>query len=328
MVLRVCFMGGQPVDADLVDAETVSDVRQRVADVLGAPVERVELLDETGDQLEDELVVRHLGNAVIKTYVWGLEDIEIPEKVEHVFSQMEAFEGDSTTLEGSDNADSPGMSLPLHDAVNRGDYVAVKDILRDGVNVGQRDATGDTALHWAAYNSNKEIIDVLLEARSDPNAVDHKGKTPLRRAYDNKDVAGALIAAGADVKAADRSGSTTLHRAAEEGFLEVANLLLEARADANATNDEAYNALHLAAMNGHAKMAELLLSVKADINSRGAGGETPLHLAAYSRHPEACQVLVEAGANPQAENDEGETPIQQAGFGDGEVPEWILPRID
>lgn len=328
MVLQVCFMGGQPVGADLVDVETVSDVRQRVSNVLGAPIEHVELLDEAGSQLDDKLPVCFLRDAVIKTYVWGLPDTEDSADLDHVFSQKEAFEGDSTTLDSSENADSPGISLPLHDAVNRGDYVTVKELLGDGANVEQQDATGDTALHWAAYHSNKAILDLLLEVRADPNAVDRKGKTPLRRAYDNKDVARALIAAGADARAADNSGSTTLHRAAEEGHLDVASLLLEARADANATNDDGYNALHSGAIYGHPKMVELLIGAKADINLRGAGGDTALHLAAYGRHQEACQLLVEAGANSQAENDEGETPMQQAGSGDEEVPEWILPRID
>merc|ERR1712232_914628 len=91
---------------------------------------------------------------------------------------------ENTTCAGSEQADSPSGLYPLHDAVNLGDCDAVTQLLAEGASVSKRDLEGDIALHRAAYQSRPDLVNILLDARSDPNALDRKDKTPLRKAYD------------------------------------------------------------------------------------------------------------------------------------------------
>ena len=65
-------------------------------------------------------------------------------------------------------------------AVEQGNIAAVRQHLAAGVNA--KDDNGWTPLHHAAWNSHKEIIELLIAAGADMNAKDNYGdygKTPL-----------------------------------------------------------------------------------------------------------------------------------------------------
>ncbi len=55
------------------------------------------------------------------------------------------------------------------DAVMRGDTVAVHKLLDQHANVNAPQADGATALHWAVFQSDKEMVNLLL-ARAGANA--------------------------------------------------------------------------------------------------------------------------------------------------------------
>ncbi len=91
----------------------------------------------------------------------------------------------------------------------------VIQVLIDNVaDVNVRDERGITALMRASmYNSNKEVIQVLLDNGADVNARDKDGRTPLMWASwnnSNRQVIQVLIDNGADVNARTENGSTAL----------------------------------------------------------------------------------------------------------------------
>src|SRR5688572_4808251 len=94
----------------------------------------------------------------------------------------------------------------LSDAAMNGDVAAVRLLLDQNVDVNAAQGDGSTALHWAAYSGNVEIVRMLLASRANL-----KVKTRL----------GAL---------------TPLMMAARNGHSDVIKLLLDAKDDVTATN--------------------------------------------------------------------------------------------
>ena len=97
----------------------------------------------------------------------------------------------------------------------------------------------DIDIYGAAYTGNIEAVKQHLAARTDVNAKNEWGGTPLHFATfgSHKEVVELLIAKGADVNAKDGVGETPLHWAAKEGNKEVVELLIAKGADVNAKDD-------------------------------------------------------------------------------------------
>ena len=84
-------------------------------------------------------------------------------------------------LEAGANVNARGEYLYLYDWCGTGPRSLHSDGIL-GLTVA-RDNSGWTALMWAAeYNSNPEVIDVLLKAGADVNAKDQDGQTALMSA--------------------------------------------------------------------------------------------------------------------------------------------------
>ena len=77
---------------------------------------------------------------------------------------------------------------------------------------------GATALHEAAWNGHKEVVELLLSQGADKNATDHEGKTVLHSAAwrGNKEIVELLLSKNAEINIKDKFGWTALHLAVEE----------------------------------------------------------------------------------------------------------------
>jgi ankyrin repeat protein len=104
----------------------------------------------------------------------------------------------------------------------------------------------------AAFNSNPDVISLLIKGGADVNAKNNKyidGSTALMCATGNKnnlDVILVLIKGGADVNAQDSDGSTALMRAAcNSNNPDVILALLKGGADANVRDKNGRRAIDL-----------------------------------------------------------------------------------
>jgi ankyrin repeat protein len=95
-----------------------------------------------------------------------------------------------------------------------------------------------------------------------------------------------------DVNAPDERGRTPLHVAAREGSLERAQLLLKKnRANPNARDMVEQTPLHAAARFGQTEVAELLLRSGADLEAKDMFGKTAMDLATKADHRETVELL-------------------------------------
>jgi ankyrin repeat protein len=91
----------------------------------------------------------------------------------------------------------------LVDVVQARSHDAAVAMIAKGADVHARSADGTTALHWAIYNDDADLVARLIKAGADVSVTNDYGANPLRQAAVVADpvVIKALIKAGADVNA-------------------------------------------------------------------------------------------------------------------------------
>src|ERR1051326_3155531 len=142
----------------------------------------------------------------------------------------------------------------LPDAAMSGDLAAARSLLAQTVNPSTAQADGSTALHWAAFHDNLDMLKVLLAAGADVKATTREGAiTPLFMACTNGNAAAiaALLAAGADPKSTKANGTTALMTAAASGSVDAVKLLLDRGAEINARESVHRSEEHTSELQSH-----------------------------------------------------------------------------
>ena len=232
------------------------------------------------------------------------------------------------------------------------DVDAVRTALAEGADVNARQPDGATALHWAAFRDNEEIVGLLIAAGADVNAANDLQATPLWLAAENGSapMVNRLLAAGASPDVPLPEGETPVMTAARTGNVEVVALLIAAGADVNRVEQtRRQTALMWAVAQGHTAVVDQLIAHGADVSARSTtrprmmfsdsvngsqydqgfiwnqGGFTPLLFAARHGHIDAARRLLAAGADIDAAAPTGASPLVLASHsGEGEFAAFLL----
>jgi uncharacterized protein len=206
-------------------------------------------------------------------------------------------------------------------AVQRNDRAAIRPLLERKVGINDAQPDGTTALHWAAYHDDLDLVSRLLAAGADVRATNRYGVTPLSIASQNGNAAliGKILDAGADANASLPGGETMLMTAARTGKVDAVRVLLARGADLHAKEPRrGQTAIMWAATEGHVEVLEELIKAGADFRTPLDSGFSPLMFAVREGHIGAAKALLKAGAgvnepvqvkaNPKLP--EGERPIR------------------
>jgi len=206
-----------------------------------------------------------------------------------------------------------GADISVVSAVHMEDLDKARELIRKGASVNVKDERGRTALHYAAAQGHKDIVEILLANGADVNAgTDLYNKAPAEFAMDanHNEVAELLISRGADI--------SPLNFALHKGDTARAKSLIEAGADVNKPTPYGTTPMQRAVDKGFKYIVELLITHGADVNARDNWNWTPLHSAVYQR-TDVVELLIAHGADVNARDGDGRTPLwyaQKKGYTD------------
>jgi len=144
-------------------------------------------------------------------------------------------------------------STSLHQACRFGHLEIIRALLDAGA-YPEAKADGMTPLHWACLDGQVEAARILLlEAGANVEVQDNLGWTALHfAAYKGDlDIVKVLLDAAASLELRETNGATSLVIACQEGHLETVQALLYAGADLKASTLQGFTPLHFTCQNGH-----------------------------------------------------------------------------
>jgi len=206
------------------------------------------------------------------------------------------------------------------------------------VDVNVRAADGSTALMWAAFNADHEMVRALLKAGAKANVSSKYGATALTEAIKlgDQELFKTLLDAGADIESPNVDNQTALMLAISAGQPEMAKTLIARGANVKAIEKfRDQTVLMWAAGANQPEIVDLLLAKgaasqvnlrgkrddwarmitsepRAQFGSRHTGGLTALLYATRSGCLRCAESLVAAGADVNLPNPDGVTPLINA----------------
>jgi len=223
----------------------------------------------------------------------------------------------------------------LADLVRTGQREAVlAAITSPDLDVNVTDPDGSTALLWATYKVDHELVSALLKDHANPNITNHFGAAPLTEAakLGDIDLVRMLLEAQANPNSPNQDNQTALMLASSIGSLKIAQMLISHGANVNAVESfRGQTALMWAAGEAHPEIVDLLLAHHADVKRRAkyddwprqmtsepraqfrqTGGLTALLYATRSGCYRCAVAIVKAGADVNQPNPDGITPLLNA----------------
>jgi len=159
----------------------------------------------------------------------------------------------------------------LASALKNNDRVTALKLIEQKTDVNAAEADGTTPLHWAVYQGDVDLVDRLIKAGANPNVMNEYGSAPLAEAAatGNTAIIEKLLKAGADPESPNGDGQTALMIVARTSNLPAANALLKKKANVNAVEKwHGQTALMWATAEKQPEMVKLLIKHGADVNAR------------------------------------------------------------
>ncbi|MBK1790239.1 ankyrin repeat domain-containing protein [Persicirhabdus sediminis] len=199
--------------------------------------------------------------------------------------------------------------LAFVQAAKKGDVVALKHLVAEGIDVGAHDPAGWPAMHVAARAGRFEVIDFLLQLDADINEQGPDGSTALLLVVRDGDPASTkfLLQRHARVDLANKQGETPLSVAISKGSDELIVSLLES------AGDQMGSLMQGAVRAGaSAEVIQMLVDQGAPLFTLAKGGKTLFMLAAEHGQGDTAIALLEHGICPYSLDDTGKCALQLA----------------
>jgi len=191
------------------------------------------------------------------------------------------------------------FSSPLLDACEKSNLALFKILVEAGADVdGGVVDDSETPLSRAINYGTAEIVQCLIESGANLNC-DGEANAVISAVYACRDdILDLVLKAGGNANALDNYGYPLLDRLIYDSRINTASILLEHGASTDiATGDDGLLPLHQASMWGNIKLVELLLNYKAGLHAVDFHGWSALMYADFHYAPNVVELLKQAGTS-------------------------------
>ncbi len=233
----------------------------------------------------------------------------------------------------------------ITDAISKGDYAQVEDIMLRGVDVDIVNNKGDSPLMTSIRYGKPEIRDLILSLYPDINKPNKIGDSPILLATKQNDFDSIriLTVSGANLNVKNNYGYTPVLASVSLGSKELARHFITygSTAGINSTNFFKYiskknllgievfliggmnpnvfdsngnTALIIASANGDTKLVSLMIKYKANLNIVNKYGNNALIYSLRKQYPQISKYLIERGADVNVVNKKDETALFWASY--------------
>lgn len=209
-------------------------------------------------------------------------------------------------------SDNKGNSL-LHIAtIHAASVKIIAQIIDSKGSVQSRNKAGDTALHFAVDQDEREIGELLITRGADIFAVNSRGESPLYLALKNPGSIRQWMLNSSTYEARDGLGNGILHYAAQWQMDSIIPLLVQRGISIEMKNATGETPLFFAVRNNAPNTVRALLSAGANIQARDKLGNTVLHAAVRWNATACVPLLIQSGLDKNIQNLAGDTALHQA----------------
>lgn len=190
------------------------------------------------------------------------------------------------------------------------DYAMTKLLIDYGADVNFSDESGETALHYAAINERKEIIELLLQRGASVDAINNQNKFP----YDlctNEELKKKLKPQNSG-KISAISNIKIFFQAIDNADYDEITRLIKKGIDVNILNSDGITSLIAAVKNDDLEMMKFLTGNGADVNKPDRTGRTALHLAIELKNLNLVKFLIENKADPNLKDRDEYTALTKS----------------
>lgn len=221
------------------------------------------------------------------------------------------------------------LCLAIEEAVHVKDQSKVQLLLDAKADPNRKSETGAYPLQLAVKHGSLELARKLLQVKADVNQQDDKLVSPLHISTHKDDarMIHLLLLYKANVNAADKIGQPPIFFA---GTHDSVVALVDARADLLHLNKKGQSVLHLAAHNGAFEAVAYFTDHDFSqqlIDLQDERGRTALHHAAARANQRVISRLMDAGADARLKTKSGHTALSLADAKDVEVAFYIYNRV-
>lgn len=191
----------------------------------------------------------------------------------------------------------------------------VKALHKQGCNLNTQDKIfGGTALHITIRENNEEIINYLLDNGADIQIKDDGGRNAIlvcAKRSSNFEIFKKILKLGGDINEVDKVGDTPIFSAARfNSSVELLEEIIKSGGDINHVNENGNSIIHEASMhNRNPEIIQYLVDKGISPSVRNIDGNTTLMLAAQYNNYDVMEMLLRLGADINVRNKYGSTVI-------------------